>query len=252
MLKAFVQDIEEVDENLRGFYTKAEDDSGYSLEVDLDSQKEMRKKVKEFRDTNIQMTKQLQELKDKMQPFMDLDPEEVQAALQAQQKVQEAELLPRQDVEKHIASRLESEKAKYEQALAEAQEVASTSQNRLNQLLIERDITEAINKVGQLQKGALGDVLRRARIDIEVKDGQLLEKDTGLNLDTKEWAMKLMKDSPFFFVPNSGISTKGSGSVEVEINPWKSETKNLTEQGKIYKEDPGKAKRLAAEAGVSI
>jgi hypothetical protein len=252
MLQAHVDDIETIDENLRPLYKQETEGAGWTLEVDLDSQKEMKEKVKEFRKHNIELQKKLSEFEEKFKPYAELDLEQVHEAMAAQKKVADAELLPRAEVEKHIASRLEDERSKFAQELADAQELAHSSQHRLNELVIERDVTEAINKVGQLQKGALGDVLRRARIDIEVKDGKLTERDTGLTLDTKEWAIKLMKDSPFFFVPNTGINARGSSTAEIEKNPWKSETKNLTEQGRLFKEDPVKARRLAAEAGMSI
>lgn len=47
--------------------------------------------------------------------------------------------------------------------------------------------------------------------------------------------------------PNAG-GTGGSGTV----NPWKKETYNLTEQGKILRSDPVQAKQLASAAGVTL
>lgn len=52
-------------------------------------------------------------------------------------------------------------------------------------------------------------------------------------------------------------TTRGAGSTTVVngrkvTNPWKMETRNLTEQAKIYRENPELAKKLAAEAGVTI
>ena len=39
---------------------------------------------------------------------------------------------------------------------------------------------------------------------------------------------------------------------EGEKNPFKKETFNLTEQGRLYKEDPAKARKLAAAAGAAL
>jgi len=39
---------------------------------------------------------------------------------------------------------------------------------------------------------------------------------------------------------------------DTTVNPWKKETFNLTKQGQIVKEDPVKAVKLAAEAGITL
>jgi len=47
-----------------------------------------------------------------------------------------------------------------------------------------------------------------------------------------------------------GSGTNPPGAGNPEVNPWKPETFNLTQQGKILKEDPAKATRMKAEAGI--
>lgn len=252
MLKAVVNNQEEIPEVLREFYKPLDEGEGFALEIDLDSQKEIKKKVKEFRDNNIKLQNQIKALEDKLSPYADLDMEEVRVALEERAKVKQEELLPRQEVEKHIATRLQTEKEKYEKELADAQSQAVSYQSELNNMLIEKTITEALNKVGQLQKGALSDVLRRARLSMEIKDGQLIELESGLTLNPTEWASALMRDCPYFFVANTGMNAKGSGLEPPEPNPWKPESVNLTAQGRMFRDDPVKARRLAAEAGVQL
>ncbi len=46
----------------------------------------------------------------------------------------------------------------------------------------------------------------------------------------------------------SGTNPPGAGSPEA--NPWKKDSWNLTQQGKILLEDPAKATRMKAEAGI--
>jgi len=52
------------------------------------------------------------------------------------------------------------------------------------------------------------------------------------------------------------VTSKQPGGKENEksttVNPWKKETFNLTSQGQIAKEDPVKAVKLAAEAGITL
>lgn len=58
----------------------------------------------------------------------------------------------------------------------------------------------------------------------------------------------LFKEAPKkpTFEPNGGTNT------QTAVNPFKKETFNLTEQGKLFRDDPAKARTLAAEAGVTI
>ena len=87
----------------------------------------------------------------------------------------------------------------------------------------------------------------KALLDLEkVKlDGEQL-----LGLDDQ---LKAIKESdPYLFgEPGKvGGGTNPPGAGNSEVNPWKPETFNLTLQGQILKEDPAKATRMKAEAGV--
>ena len=61
--------------------------------------------------------------------------------------------------------------------------------------------------------------------------------------------------NPFLFKDGkpkgSGYEPAG-GNGENKVNPFKKETFNMTEQGRLFKENPALAKSLAQEAGVSI
>jgi hypothetical protein len=66
----------------------------------------------------------------------------------------------------------------------------------------------------------------------------------------------LKESTPHLFKSNDGQggynpAAGGSGSAGGS-NPWKKETYNLTEQGRILKSDPIQAKQLAAAAGVTL
>ena len=51
--------------------------------------------------------------------------------------------------------------------------------------------------------------------------------------------------------PNGYNPAGGSGSGGI-VNPWKKESFNMTEQGKILKNDPVQAKQLASAAGITL
>jgi DNA repair exonuclease SbcCD ATPase subunit len=87
----------------------------------------------------------------------------------------------------------------------------------------------------------------KALLDLEkVKlDGEQL-----LGLDDQ---LKTLKETdPYLFGDSGkvGSGTNPPGAGNPEVNPWKPETFNLTLQGQILREDPAKATRMKAEAGV--
>jgi len=51
--------------------------------------------------------------------------------------------------------------------------------------------------------------------------------------------------------PNGYNPAGGSGSGSI-VNPWKKESFNMTEQGKILRNDPVQAKQLASAAGITL
>ena len=87
----------------------------------------------------------------------------------------------------------------------------------------------------------------KALLDMEkVKlDGEQL-----LGLDDQ---LKAIKESdPYLFGESGkvGSGTNPPGAGNPEANPWKKDSWNLTQQGKILLEDPAKATRMKAEAGI--
>lgn len=67
--------------------------------------------------------------------------------------------------------------------------------------------------------------------------------------------LKPMREtSPHLFkAANAGANyNPAGGNNPPAVNPWKKDTFNLTEQGKILRSDPEKAKQLAAAAGATI
>jgi len=77
-----------------------------------------------------------------------------------------------------------------------------------------------------------------------------LDGDKLLGLDDQLKAIQ--QSDPYLFGESGkvGSGTNPPGAGNPEVNPWKKETWNLTMQGKILMEDPTKATRMKAEAGV--
>ena len=103
---------------------------------------------------------------------------------------------------------------------------------------IEKALTAAKAKNAKAVKALLD--LEKVKLDGE----QLL----GLDDQLKE----LQKSDAYLFGESGkvGSGTNPPGAGNAEANPWKKETWNLTQQGKILREDPAKATRMKAEAGI--
>lgn len=76
------------------------------------------------------------------------------------------------------------------------------------------------------------------------------EDTTTANLAVYEnsWQQAIQKAVEEKFKENSRDPNKGGGGTETKINPWKKDTFNLTEQGRILRDNPELAKQLQAQA----
>jgi DNA repair exonuclease SbcCD ATPase subunit len=103
---------------------------------------------------------------------------------------------------------------------------------------IEKALTTAKAKNAKAVKALLD--LEKVKLDGE----QLL----GLDDQLKE----LQKSDAYLFGESGkvGSGTNPPGAGNPEANPWKKDSWNLTQQGKILLEDPAKATRMKAEAGI--
>jgi hypothetical protein len=89
------------------------------------------------------------------------------------------------------------------------------------------------------------------------EDGKLFIGDEYKQITLADYIAKINEDDDnahHFRVKGGSGSGTGAGSQgggKVQTNPWKRETRNLTEQGRILRSDPQLATRLKAEAGIS-
>jgi hypothetical protein len=211
MLKAFIKDLNELPEPLREHYVAS--DGGYVLDVD---KKEYSDKINEFRMNNINLTNQLQE-------FGNITPESYN------QLKTEYEKLKANPPEGGGDADIERIKTEYEQRLeqanvgkTEAETRAQTYQDALNGHIVDNVVAQAISNVGKIHKGALPDVLRRAREVWRVNENGVpvamngetvvYGADGKLPLTVEEYAQNLMQDAPYYFEGNSGGGAGGSGA----------------------------------------
>lgn len=131
-------------------------------------------------------------------------------------------------------------------ALQEAQEANKTAAEEWQAKMAQMQLDFAIEKALTAAK-AKNTKAVKALLDMEkVKlDGEQL-------LGLEDQIKALQQSDPYLFGDSGkvGSGTNPPGVGDPEVNPWKPETFNLTLQGKILREDPAKATRMKAEAGV--
>jgi hypothetical protein len=143
---------------------------------------------------------------------------------------------------KNAAGNSEELKAQIEQLQAENQKAAEEWQAKMAQMQLDFAIDKALTAAKAKNAKAV-----KALLDMEkVK----LDGDQLLGID--EQLKAIQQSDPYLFgEPGKvGSGTNPPGAGNPEVNPWKPETFNLTLQGQILREDPTKATRMKAEAGV--
>lgn len=236
-LKRTITDINAVPEALREYYTK--DGENYILDAD-DS--DLKDKVSEFRTNNIELRRKQEIIQSQLDAFKDIDPTKVPAAMEAMRKLEELEeqnLISEGKMDEVLAQRTERMRADYEgkttalqDALGKATEQSGLYKGQLSDVLIDSRISQAMADVGVMRKGAITDILSRARRDWVVdeegkltpmRDGKVLYgKEATVPITPEEWGAGVYHDAPYLFEANagggSGGGSGGSGGHTGQVN----------------------------------
>jgi len=240
---------EEIPAELKSFYV--ERDGAWLLDSERNE---------ELRLTNVTVMKERDAL---LKRFDGIDPDDVRSLRTAtmkmeeeKRKLEEAAQLKAGEFEKVLAARL---KEFQDKNLTPLQARAEAAEKRLAVVMIDDAVRDAALKRGVIPS-ALPDVMARARGALRLVDGQVrvydgenlvLGKDGVTPMISAEWVEALVSDAPHLFQANAGGGAAGSGSRGAGsgvVNPWNEKTRNLTEQVKLLKTDPGLAARLKASA----
>lgn len=127
----------------------------------------------------------------------------------------------------------------------------------LSSRVIDDGLSAALDAVGvnpKLKKGAVSVI--RAEHEVEMEDGEATIDGEALEKFIKRWA-KSETGKAYIRMKSSGGGAGGSGDDgdedgdnKGEVNPWKKETWNMTQQGVIVRADAKKAERMRKEAGL--
>jgi hypothetical protein len=202
-LKARIKSIDEAPEALREFYT--EKDGSFVLSVEGAVPKD---RLDEFRDSNIALKKQIDDLTVK---FGDVDPAKYRDLLDKEQQQREKKLIDAGKVEELLAERTGAMKAEFEKQTKALETDRATLTRQLEGLVIDNGLRDAAAKAG-VRPTAIDDVLLRGRAIFRLQDGQAVPMDgdkpvfgkEGNPMAIGEWVGSLVEKAPHLFEPSIG------------------------------------------------
>lgn len=233
MAKLVVETLEEVPEALRGEYV--EQDGRYVLKLEGEHPEviALRKKVNEFRTTNVTALKEKDELLAKLKSYDGLDPAEYAALKQRAAEFEKVtgandpknvSLLIQQQVAQHVEP-LKAELAK-EREMRESRERALARKN------VESALRDAAVKAG-VDDPALPDFLHRGLEVFQYEEDRVVAKNPdgspvfspsqpGAVMTPEEWAFGLADTAPHLFRPSNGGGAPGGsgGAVDRSGQKW--------------------------------
>ena len=224
-LKNFYKTQEDIPAGLEDYYEEV--DGSWLLSTD---DKDLKDKLAEFRSNNRSLFSKNEELETKLKGLEKLDPAKYDEALKALdelEELREKKMIDEGRMDEVLAERTEKMRATYEGKLEAIQgkfeaatETGSKAQARLNETLVDSAVHQAISNVGVLRKGAVFDVVHRAKgtwlLDDEqnlvpMKDGKVMYGKEGDNpLTMEEWAKDLLEEAPYLFESSKGAGSRGN------------------------------------------
>lgn len=220
--------LEVIPESLRSF-AKGEGDK---VQINLVPQE----KLDEFRDTNINLVKERDELAKQVEvlaPIVGDDPAAFSAALtelrSMEQRVKDGALTDSRKIEEEVIRRTEDMKKTLEDQIRAAQKEGANWKAKAGEIeatykrtLVSTAIKDAaIDPELGVLPGAIGDLLSRAqsvwragddgRVLAFQGDLQLYGADGGSPLTPKEWIVKLKDEAPHYFKGTHGGGAGGDG-----------------------------------------
>lgn len=250
MLKFAYDTKDDIPDGLEAHYKEA--DGKYVLDCEGAVPKP---KLDEFRKNNTQLKKDLEK-------FAGIDPARHAELLGQADELAAAKADNKEKIDELVEARVATMQEAHTTALTAATDTVAKQHAQLSTLQIDGAILNAGNEMG-LKKSAAQDLTSRAHrtwklndkgVPIAMNGEEEIYGAAGEAITPKEWLANVAKDAPHLFDENQGGGGAGGGSNAGDggKNPWKKETQNITEQAILFKADPAKARRLAAQAGVKL
>lgn len=247
----------EIPEALKPFYAK----QGDGWQIDIEGAPDPAK-LAEFRNNNITLQKKLTDVENR---FKDIDPDVARQLLADKALIETEKAKIKDGLEPAIRTRIEPMQKEWEGKLTAAEAKAKEAEAKLTAHLVRSAVTAAAMKEG-VKAVAIDDIIARAGSSVTVENGELIIRNpkgetrydaaTGNPFTVEQWMAEQSKAAPHLFEENRGSGSAGGrnegGNKNTGVNPWDPKALNLTEQAKIFKADPTRARQLASQHGVKL
>jgi hypothetical protein len=208
-LKYVVESLEAVPEAARELYSEKDGKFHLAVEGLVPVAK-----VNEFRDNNITLARQLEEMNKK---YEGVDLDAVRQMTEQARKIKDQELIAAGKVEELFAERIAPMRTSFEKDVSTAKEHAIKLQSQLESLLIDGAIRDAAGKAG-VRATAVDDVLLRGRQAFRLVEGKAVPMDgdkvmfgkNGDPMPVEEWISALSDRAPHLFEPSQGGGAPGN------------------------------------------
>lgn len=249
----------EIPEALRPYYV--EKDGKYVIDIEGAVAAE---RLAEFRDKNIALTKEIGDLKKEWEGFT---PSEVKDLVAKKTEIENAKIKSESEFQTKLKERTDAMKAEADKRIAELEGKVKEHESRLAEVVIDKALIEEGTKLGLRPEAAdFLTTIGRKSIKLEngvpviyKSDGKPEYGTDGEPLKIADFVGRVAKANAFAFQPSSGAGSQGgagsggSGGGGASDNPFKAGAGfNRTRQGEIFRQDPALARRLAAEAGITL
>ncbi len=254
LLKSVLENLDELDEQFHTLYTMNDGEGGdkkfHFTGVEGLVTKE---KVNKFRQNNINLSKEINKMKEDLDDLKGLDPDKYQEMKDKLDAIEEGELIKKGDVDGLVAKRLEKLQEKSQKrntelqtGITERDKKVLTLETALAGSLIKTEIMDSIEKaqVGKLRAGALKDVIARAEevfrpvetdgkydLKSEGRNGEPVysSEDPTKELTQVEWVKTLFEEAPFFFEGSKGSGAGGGDQIPPSGGPIVSHDQVMTD-----------------------
>lgn len=223
MLKAIVASLDEVPEAARSLYAKTQDGK-FKLEIEGMVDKA---KVDEFRDTNIALTKKVEDMGKVLESLKGIDPAKFREYEEQARQINEKELIKKGDFETLVAQRTSAMKKDLEDKIAAQAETIKLLEGDKTKAYGERDsyiVESELRKAAEhpdagYNPGVADILLPHVMKEFTIKDGKVTRvKPDGTVVYGKdsnpatihEFLADMSKDRPWMLKPSSGSGAQGN------------------------------------------
>lgn len=259
-IAAIVENLDEVDEKYRDLYTK----KGEKYELTEVTGVRTQADVDRIQTALTKERNDHKKVKETLSKFDGLNPEEVREKLD---KFPELEALATGKVDDKkiddlVETRIKSRLAPIEREKGELVKKTQLLEGQIQEFTTREKrskVNDAIRSAAtkaKLLPEAIDDaiLLGSQVLDLDENGEVRVRENTSFTngIDPAVWLSEVQAKKPHWWAPSSGGGARGSGGNNSGSNPFSHDGWNMTEQGKLYKENPTRAAEMAKSAGTSI